>query len=240
MKARNDFAKTVASAIALQLFALAVDFCMYAIIAGGVFYSLSEQTGKIICISLAAAITIGLCVFNVAGCISRKKVYITRPDSISLRDGEESVRLAYATARPVLIYKITLAMVALTVSGLVYIIISIIMEDKALAGIYGRIVCCLIGAICVIVAYPCMDRISCYRALLGETSELIVDEKPGNAPMYIAAFAVPVSICVWYVWRYYLDRSDIAWIVLPVVALFAMAAAFLAGWTDRKKDGLQT
>ena len=237
MKVRNDHARTVACTIALQLFALAVDFCMYALIAGGAFYSLTEKTGKIISISIAVAVTVGLCVMNVLCVISSRKVYITKPDSIAIREGEEAVRLAYSTARPVLIYRITLSAVILTVSGLVYIMLSIFMEDKALAEIYGRIVCSLFIAGTVIAAYPCLDRISCYRALLGETHELYIDEKQNRALMYIAAFAVPVSICIWYVMRYFLDRPDIAWIVFPVTALFGLAIAFLINWTaDKKAD----
>ena len=143
MKERNDRAKTVACAIAVQLFALAVYFCMNALLSSGMFLSLSEDTGKIMVISLAAAIAIGLIVLNFLTVIRGKKVDITRPDSIALRDGEEVVDMAYTTARPVLIYKITSGLVLMTAAGLVYIKLLSYMEDQGLANLYGKIICCI-------------------------------------------------------------------------------------------------
>ncbi len=234
MKERNDYARTVACVIAVQLFALAVYFCMYALIAGGVFISLTLDTGKVIMIVISSAIAAALCVLNILTVIRGKKVYITRPDSIALRDGREVVEIAYKTARPVLIYKITLCLVLLTVSGLVYIMLLTFMEARILAGLYGRIFCCLAGAAAVLIGYPCIDRIACYRALLGESHELSYDIRPNKVLGYMISVTVPVSICVWYVMRYFGDYSHIAWIVFPLVALFALAVVFLAGWTKEE------
>ena len=238
MKERNDRAKTVACAIAVQLFALAVYFCMNALLSSGMFLSLSEDTGKIMVISLAAAIAIGLIVLNFLTVIRGKKVDITRPDNIALRDGEEVVDMAYTTARPVLIYKITSGLVLMTAAGLVYIILLSYMEDQGLANLYGKIICCISSAIATLTAYPCIDRISCYRALLGQTHELSVNAEPNRSLSYIAAFAVPVTVFVWYVLRYFGTQRDIAWIVFPVCILFALAFSFLADWTKagRSKD----
>lgn len=236
MKERNNYAKTVASVIAVQLFALAVYFCIYALIAGGVFYSLSEKTGKIVSIAFAFAIAVGLCVINVLTVIRSKAVYINQPDRIAMREGEETVKLAYDTARPILIYKITYSLVIMGCSGLVYIMLLIIMDDTNLAGIYGRIVCCLSIAVAVLIAYPCIDRIGCYRALLGETHELFTGKEPNRALGYIVSFALPLSIFAWYSLRYYGPRTDIAWAVLPFTALFGLAFAFLANWTG---DGVR-
>ena len=238
MKERNDRAKTVACAIAVQLFALAVYFCMNALLSSGMFLSLSEDTGKIMVISLAAAIAIGLIVLNFLTVIRGKKVDITRPDNIALRDGEEVVDMAYTTARPVLIYKITSGLVLMTAAGLVYIILLSYMEDQGLANLYGKIICCIASAIATLTAYPCIDRISCYRALLGQTHELSVNAEPNRSLSYIAAFAVPVTVFVWYVLRYFGTQRDIAWIVFPVCILFALAFSFLADWTKagRFKD----
>ncbi|MCR5686834.1 MAG: hypothetical protein K6G58_02235 [Lachnospiraceae bacterium] len=227
MKERNEHAKAAASAAAVQLFALAVYFCLYALISGGAVYSLSRAAGRAVCITLAIVIAAVLAVFNILMVIRSRKVYITKPDSISLRDGEETVRLAYNTARPVLIFKITCSLLAVVVAGMVYIMIQILMEDQALAGLYGRIVMCLAGAGAVIAAYPCIDRIRCYRALLNETHDLYMDRRPEMVPAFIASVAVPASICAWYIFRYYGADRKITWIILPGVALFALAGSFL-------------
>ncbi len=234
MKVRNGYAKTVACVIAVQLFALAAYFLLYSLEAGGAFYSLSENKAKAIMICVAVVIAVLLCVVNVLTVIKRRSVNITKPDSISIRDAYDTVRLAYDTARPVLIYKITYSLVFLTVSGIVYIILEIMMENVILAGLYGRIVCCIIAAISTLIAYPCIDRIACYRALLGETHELFIDRGVGKVFSYIVAFALPLSICLWYILRYFGPKGDIAWIVFPVVALFGLATGFLAEWNKRK------
>ena len=223
MKERNDLARCVACVAAVQLFALAVYFCLYALIAGGAFYSLSEKPGKIIMISASIVIAVLLCVVNVFTVIRSKKVYITRPDIIALRNGQDVVGLAYRTARPVLIYKITSGLVLLTIPGLVYISLDMLMEDKTLAGLYGRIVCCLFAAAFVLIALPCIDRIACYRALLNETHTLYCEEKHDASTYYIIAFAVPVSVCVWYILRFYASRQDISFVVFPTLIYFTLA-----------------
>ena len=231
MKARNGQAQMTATAIAVQLFALAVFFAMYALSVSGLFYSQSADTGKIITIAVAVAVSVFLCVVNVLGVIRSDKVYITRPDRISLRDGEEVIRLAYQTARPVLINKITYSLVIMTASGLVYIILLIAMKDAALAGIYGRIICSIILALVTLIAYPCIDRIACYRALLNETHDLYYDIKPNKAILFISSIAIPLSICLWYILRYYGSNQKIAWIVFPVAALIGIAVSFLVNWS---------
>ena len=234
MKERNDRAKTVACAVAVQLFALAVYFCLNALLSSGMFLSLSEGAGKVVIISIAAAIAIGICVLNFTTVIRGKKVYITRPDTIALRDGEEVVGIAYATARPVLIYKITCSIIIPAAAGVVYIMLLSFMEDQGLANLYGKIICCIALATAVLTAYPCFDRLSCYRALLGETHELSVDAESDRTLSYIAAFAVPASIFIWYVLRYFGPKRDIAWIVFPFFVLFGLAFSFLAGWKKQK------
>ena len=229
MKERNGFARAVACTVAVQLFALAVYFCLYTVISTDAFYSLSQKTGKVILIVLAAVIAVGLCVVNVLMVIKGKKVYITRPDSIAVRDAKETVEIAYRTARAVLIYKITYSMVLLTAGGIVYIMLEIFMDNKDLAGLYGRIICCIISAAAVLIAYPCIDRIACYRALLGETHDLVYDIRPDTVLMYVLSVATPLCIYLWYVLRYYTDHADTAWIVFPVTLLFALAIPFLIG-----------
>ncbi len=234
MKERDAYARCVATVIAVQLFALAVYFCMYALIAGDVFYSLSEGPGKVVIMAFAAAIAVVLCIVNYLTAIRSKKVYITRPDKIALNDGQEIVRIAYDTARPVLIYKITYSLVIMSISGLVYITLMIFIDDISLARIYGRIVCCIFSAVAVLIAYPCIDRIACYRALLNETHILYYDIKPNKPLMYILSFTAPLVVCLWYALRYYVGDSATAWVVFPVAALFILAIAFLANWTAEK------
>lgn len=237
MKERNEFARTVASVIAVQLFALAVYFCMYALVAGKAVYSGSERTGRIVVISISAAIAVVICVVNILTVIRSDKVYISRPDSTSIRDMSEAVRFAYGTARPVLILKITYSLIIMTCSGLVYIMLLTFMEDQALAGMYGRIVCCLATAGAVVIAYPCIDRIGCYRALLGQTHYLYYDIKPNKAIRYVLAVVLPASLCLWYLLRYYSPKDSVAWIVFPAAALFSLAASFLIKWSvDMRAD----
>ena len=230
MKARNDQARITACAAAVQFFALAVYFCLYALIACGVFYSLSEKTGKAVTIAICAVITVGVAVLDILTVIRSDKVNITRPDSIAMRESEEVVRLAYSTARPVLIYKITYCAVICTISAIVYIILLIIMEDQALANIYGKTGCCLALAVSVLIAYPCIDRIACYRALLGETHELMYERNRAKAAGFVAAVTVPGTIFAWYVLRYFGPRPSLAWVVFPFTALFAIAVPFLISW----------
>ena len=140
MKERSRYARTVAGVAAVHLFALAVYFGMSAVLSGGFFYSGSEGTGKTVAVCFAAVIAAGLCVVNILTVIRSEKVYITRPDRIAIRDSEEIVKIAYDTARPVLIYKITYSLVLMAGGGLVYIILLMSMNDEVLAGLYGRII----------------------------------------------------------------------------------------------------
>ena len=221
--------------MAAQLFALAVYFCVYALILGGVFYSLTQKTGTVLTVTVCAALAIGLCIVNIMTVIRSKSVYINRPDSIAIRDGREVVDLAYSTARPVLIYKITCSLVIVAVSVMVHIMFSVIMEDQILARLYGLSVICVATGVAVITAYPCIDRIACYRALRGETHDLAYDVKPDTVFKYILAVSVPVSICVWYSLRCYGSSPAIAWIVFPITALFVLAAGFLYNWVKDQK-----
>ena len=226
MKERDRFARTVACTVAVQLFALAIYFCMYVLYARAV-YSLSENTVKYVVISIAGIIAVGLMTINILMVIRSEKVYITRPDAIAIRDASETVSLAYSVARPVLIFKITCILVMLTAGGLVYIMLMTFMEDATLAGLYGRIICCVIIGVAVIIAYPCIDRIACYRALRGETHELSYDIRPNKAYLISFAIATPLTICIWYILRYYFDLAATAWIVFPLILLFALAIPFL-------------
>ena len=232
MKERSRHARTVAGVIAAQLFALAVWLCLYALVRSGLFYSLSEGAGKVIIIALCFLIASGLCVVNFLTVIRGKKINITKPDSIAINDGRDVVDAAYSTARPVLIYKITYCMVILAVAVLVYIMIHIFMEDQETANLYGRIAVCVFAAVAVLIAYPCIDRIACYRALLGETHELYFDTEENTALKYIVSFAGPLCICLWYALRYYGSgrMPGTAWIVMPVTALFVLAISYLASY----------
>ncbi|MCR5672998.1 MAG: hypothetical protein K6F87_04720 [Lachnospiraceae bacterium] len=230
MKERNRHAKTVACVVSVQLFVLALWLCLYALVRSGLFYSLSVGIGKIIMIALSFLLAAALSVLNFLTVIRGNKVNITRPDSIAINDGREIVKEAYSTARPVLIFKITCCLVVAASSVLVDIMLHVFMEDQTVADLYGKIIVCVIAAAAFLAAYPCIDRIACYRALLGETHELYFESRQNMALKYILSFAIPLCTCLWYVLRYYSKQQKIAWIVFPVAALFTLAIAFLANY----------
>lgn len=240
MKVRNEYAKTAAFMAAAQLYAIAGFLCMYALVAGNVFYSRSAGTVKLIIYVITIVISVGLCVVNVLTCRKSKEVYIKSPDYIAVRSGEEIVREAYRVARPVLIQKITLYLILLPASGVVYIMLRIFLNNEALANIYGKLVVTLAVALFVSNAVPCIDRITCYRILLNEihiphigmASEGKSERDMRNISAgYIVSVAVPLCICIWSILRFYGNRQEIAWIVFPITALLAMAACFLVLWT---------
>ena len=108
------------------------------------------------------------------------------------------------------------------------------MDDAVMAAFYGRIICCVAAAAAVLIAYPCMDRIACYRALLGETHYLYTEGEDGHFTAYITAAAIPVCICLWYALGFFESTKRISWIVFPVAALLVFAVSFLY---EQTKDG---
>ncbi len=229
MKERDRCARTFSCIVSMQLIVLALYFGMYIPFAKGSFYSLSEDIATLALVVMASLVAIVLIIVNILAVIRFKKVYITRPDRVSIRDAADVVDLAYDTARPVLIYKITYSLVMIVTGGLVYIMLTIFMDNQFIAGLYGRIICCFLCAGAFVIAYPCIDRIACYRALRGETHELSYDVRPNMPLMYILAFCVPISICVWYILKFPGQMKDTAFIVFLITALFALAIAHLAG-----------
>ena len=234
MKERAGYARMVSCAVAVQLIGLAFYFGIYVLIDRGVVYSLSRRPAEVIGIVISIIVAVCLCVMNIMIAARYKQVYIKRPDQIAMRDAKEVVELAYNTARPVLIYKITYSLVLLTTSGIVYIILLMSIDNQFIAGLYGKIVCALVSALAVFIILPCVDRIACYRALLGQTHILSFDQHPDRASMFIVSAAVPISICVWYVFRFYGEIFETAWITFPIALLFTLAVSFLIKWsTDR-------
>lgn len=241
MKIRNEYARMIANVAASLLFALAGFFCLYALYAGGVFYSGSLRTAKTIIFTLTILISIAVSVIGVLASKKIRRVYIKYPDAIALRGSEDVVREAYFIARPVLIHKITLWCLVFPSAALVYIMLMIFMEDYVLAEIYGKIVLSLAAAIFTSSVIPCFDRIVCYRGLLNEIHVLsdISDEqytKRKQVTGYILSIAVPAMMCVWFLMRHYSNYKSIAWIVLPIGALLAFAVIFLSGWVIQEKN----
>lgn len=237
MKVRSEYAKTVAYVAAAQLFAVAGFYCMYALYSGGVFYSGSLTYAKITILSIMVLVSIGLCVVNVFTMMKGKMVDIKYPDSISTRQGEEVVREAYMVARPVLIQKITFSALGIPLSILVNIILRIYVNQYKLASTYGMIAILLATAVFLSVAFPCMDRINCYRALLNEIHvyvDLKLNSKKKLAFRYIFAVSIPITVCIWSLLRFYSHSQDIAWITFPISALISLAACFLTGWCMEK------
>ena len=236
MKERAKYARTVSCAVSVQLIALAFYFGVYILIDRDAFYSMSKNMAELIAVILAVIVAVCVFVVNYFTVIRSRKVYITRPDGVAIRDAREVVELAYKTARPILIYKITYSLVIMTVSGIVYIIFLMMIDNQFIAGIYGKIVCCLCISAAVYIAYPCVDRISCYRALLGQTHELSFDVRPNRAFMFILSAAVPFSICLWYAFRLYGQILESSWVIFPVTALFTLAISFLINWSVDSKN----
>lgn len=233
MKVRNEFAKTVANLATAQLFSIASFYCMYALYSGGVFSSGSLTFAKITILSVMCIISVVLCVINALTVKRSKKVNIMLPDSIAVRSAQEVVREAYIIARPVLIQKITGALLVLPATGLVYIILIIFMDNRSLCDNYGKIMLFLGLAAIVSIAAPCVDRINCYRLLLNEIHISYMRDTDNKKRMifgYVIAGAVPLSILIWSLLRFYSTSQSIAWITFPITFLVAAAAFFLVGW----------
>lgn len=230
MKIRADFAKAVTSALGTQCFALAVFFCAYGLMAGGFAYSGSYAMLRLVIISISILVSILLCIFNCMVWVKYRKVIAKTPDSIGIRQSSETVEEAYRIARPVLIYKITIACLALFVGGLAYIMLTIFLSRTVVAGVYGRIVVSLCCAFAIMYGGPAIDRIAAYRSALLQTHSLLSTKKNGYLAGMTIAACLPLSICAWYVLRFYTGKSTIAWIVFPMVALFGVAFVYLAGW----------
>lgn len=235
MKERARYARMVSCAVAVQLIGLAFYFGMYIIIARDTFYSGSRNLAETVVVVIAVIVAVCLFVVNYFTVIRSKSVYITRPDMIAMRDANETVSIAWKAARQVLIFKITYCLVGMTVSGIVYIILLMSIDNQFIAGLYGKMVCCLVCAAAAFIAYPCIDRISCYRALLGQTHELSFDVRPNRPLMFALSAAIPFGICIWYALRFYGEIFESAWIVFPVAALLCLAISFLINWS-REND----
>lgn len=239
MKVRNEYAKTVANVAAAQLFSVASFYCMYALYSGGVFYSGSLTYAKFTILAVMILISVSLCVVNVFTVMKAKKVYIRYPDTIATRSGEEVIREAYVIARPVLIQKITGALLVLPFSVLVYIMLINYVSDEALANVYGKIVVMLGLAVFVSTAFPCIDRINCYRKLLNEIHvpvNMDADNKKNTIIGYVFGIAVPVSVCIWSLMRFYSMNQSLAWVTFPIALLLVLAVSFLVGWTVEAQE----
>lgn len=231
MENRAECAKTVAGACCAQCFVLAVLFCLYGLLGSGFVDSKTMPTARLLTICFSAVVSVALSVFCAQVCIKSKSVSILEPDSIALRQSRQTVWEAYVIARPVLVYKITLGILSLLVSGLAYIIIMILLNRSFIATIYAKVAVCLLGALGVYLVVPSLDRIASYRRMLNETHYDVTM----SAGVYRACMAVailePLTVFVWYFIRFYTGKNEIAWIVFPIIMLFATAIVYLMGWT---------
>ena len=239
MKVRNEYAKMAAHVAASLLFMLASFLCMHALYVGQVFYSKSLDAVEMAIFIIAVILSACICIVNILTCKKARRVYIKYPDSIAIRNSSDVVREAYYIARPVLIQKITLWTVILFTTGLVYIMLMIFLEDPVMAQIYGKIIVCLGAGVFVSSVVPCIDRLYCYRMLLGEVfvRSDFTDEKSikkRQAVGYVLSVVVPVTVCVWYLIRYYGVKRELAWVAFPFTALFTFAVIFLIEWKPEK------
>ena len=230
MRKRAELAKLVACAITVQCFVLAVFFCAYGLCYSQFAYSKSIEAFRLGIIIASIIITIGLVIFNRFVCIRYKLVEAVRPDYIALRQSGDVVWEAYMIARPILIFKITLAGFFMTASGLMYIVLVILMDRAEMATVYGRIIVFLCIAAATMIGYPSIDRLYSYRCALREIHVAEGDMVRKSHLGYGFAILTPISICCWYIIRFYTAKFEIAWIVFPMMALFGLAIVYLSNW----------
>lgn len=240
MKKRAELAKLFACALSVQCFVLAVFFCAYGLYYNQFAYSKSEDKLRYVIFGCVIVISILLVVFNVFSSIRYKKLMEGRPDYISLRQSGDVVNEAYIIARPILVFKITVATLVILTSGLVYIIVQIALDRSQMAGIYGKIIVCLFLGIGILIGFPSLDRIYSYRCVLNEVHSFMEDKVRVYTTLIGFSIVTPLSICTWYIFRFYTDKSDIAWIAFPMMALFGLAAVYLINWVrdDNRSDSV--
>ena len=234
MKERAELAKLIACAMSVQCFVLAVFFCAYGLCYNHFALSKSMAAFRMGIIIASVVFSICLAVFNVFICIRYRKICQHKPDYIALRQSEDVTEEAFMIARPVLIFKITLALFITFMSGLAYILLVILMDRAEMAGIYGRIIVCLALAAVFVIGFPAFDRIYAYRCVLRQLPGFLND----NGRYYLGlgiAVLTPLSICGWYIMRFFTGKCDIAWIVFPMTALFGTAVVYLINWLSDEK-----
>jgi len=230
MRKRAEFAKLFACALSVQCFVLAVFFCAYGLCYNQFVFSKSMETFRMSIIIASIVISFCLVAFDIFVCIRYKALYSDRPDYVALRQSSDVVREAYKIARPILIFKITLAGMFTVLGGLIYILLVTLSGRSDMSGIYGRIVVCLCLAAAFTMGLPAWDRINAYRCALREI-HVLADEDLRNYHLSLGlAILTPTSICAWYIMRFYTMKSEIAWIVFPMTALFGLAIVYLINW----------
>lgn len=233
MQKRAELATNVAGALAAQCFVLAVFFCAYGLFKSGVVFSKSEDIAKVIIIVISIVITVALCVFNVMLCIKLQSLQKLYPDEIALRQSFDTVDAAYEIARPILIFKITASIVVMTLGGLAYIFLMILLEKSFMSGIYGKIAASSLFGVALLIGLPSFDRIKVYLEMMN-VRHADRNSLRGIFPYAIAvAIGLPVSIEGYYIMKCYAGKSDIAFIVFWMVALFALAFAYLSGFINK-------
>lgn len=239
MKKKAECAKLVACALSVQCFVLAVFFCAYGLLQGYFVYSDSIDIARKTVIIMALVIAFVLCVMNTYISVKCSKTEKIKPDSVGVRQSYDVVKAAYDLARPLLVYKITVSLLIMVMSGLVYILLVIFLDRSMMSGVYGRIAVAICLAIAIYLALPCFDRILVYKEFIGENHGSPEALVRWSVFRHVLSFALPLSISSWYILRFYTDSSDIAWIVFPMVALFGLAAVYLILFTKGLKSNTQ-
>lgn len=234
MKKRAEYAKLTSTVLSVQCFLLAVFFCEYGLWINQFVYSKSIKTLRLLIMLTTVVLSIVMVVFNYLVVIKYKQVYDARPDYIALRQSGDTVKEAYRIARPVLIYKITLGLLVMTLSGFIYIILRIVLDRSEISGIYGRMIVAIAIGIGLLFIIPSIDRIKAYRVILNEVHSL--NDNPDKYVVFfkIASILTPMSIGAWYILRFYTDKTATGWIVFPMAALFGCAVCYLIGWSKQE------
>lgn len=238
MKKRAEYAKLVATVLSVQCFLLAVFFCEYGLWINQLAYSKSRDTLKVVIILIAVILSLVMVAFNYLVVLKSATVYKLRPDYIALRQSSDTVVEAYAIARPVLIYKITMGLLIMVASGFIYIILRIALDRTEMSGIYGRMIVAVAIGIGLLFIIPSLDRIRAYRVILNEIHTVNGDTFNYVVFFKVASILTPMSIGAWYILRFYTDKRATGWIVFPVMALFGLAICYLIGWSKEEIQGV--
>lgn len=230
MKEKAEYSKLVACATAVHCFVLAVFFCTYELISNYFMYSEKLDLARNILICISVVVALLLAVFNWMICCRYTKVIELTPDYIAIRQSIDVIREAYNIACAHLNYQITIAVFLSVCGGFIYIFLQIVMDRSDTARVFGwsGVMICL--AVAMFIGIPAIDRKISYKLLLSKMHSSMKDRYSAVVVMKAIAVGIPLSVCGWYIVKFFTSYSQIAFIVFPMAALFGAAFVYLIGY----------
>ena len=236
MNKRNIFVTNVARIIASQFLVIAVFFCACMILKNADRFEFDLD--KIQIIVKMCLIILSLLVAT-AGIILMQRIGEIAgliPDSIGLRQSREILGYAYDSAGDALKFKMTVSGVILTggmVCALIIMSVCGLSENGTLA---AKIVFFVMLAIATIVFLPSFDRMLVYKKLI-DGSVKRSEIKPGIAKKIrimgaVAFIAIPLSTCIYLLWKYFGNNGSIAFVVYAIILMLFGTAAALMSYND--------